>query len=119
MFRHHKYCVIEVSGRLQRLANGKLYLLDNCGSSVEDCVTTGNALEIADSGLLAFMDRQLPAGDGGMVISARISGSVGTGDGVVQLAGVIGALLEVDGRNLRYSTMAPGSTLVGADDTTD
>ncbi|MYM63881.1 hypothetical protein [Pseudomaricurvus sp. HS19] len=108
VFRYHKYCVIEISGHLQRQAGDQWYLLDGCAAAVDAAGSGNQAVAIADSGLLAFLrNRVLPeVSDNNALIAARITGSVGMDDGVVQLAGVTQAQLQLAGQHFGYSTIA-------------
>lgn len=120
MFKHHKYCVIDVSGLLVAFEAPKglldVYLLDGATSyrsgSNDDAKMQGmlpagdksKRIKITDPGLIEFLCRELPRGEGECRFSclARVAGPVGVDGGDVQLSYISQAFIHDKGRLLKY-----------------
>ncbi len=100
MFRHHKYCVIEVSGQLMAETSPQgdlcLYLLDESTTSASD----HQRLRIADPEFTVFV-RQSGAVNRPR-LAARITGTVDLESQPVSLLGITRAILQGADGGLTY-----------------
>ncbi len=112
MFRHHKYCVIEVAGllvgRIDRDGAFDLRLLDTQGALGPDRVNqadASSAIRICDGGLSDYIRQHASMGDrldGEYRLQARITGNVDMDGGETRLADISQAILKDGDRVLRY-----------------
>jgi hypothetical protein len=110
MFKHHKYCVIEVSGLLVAVENARgvlgVYLLDNGvkmdGLSLVD--DKSKRVRVTDTDLIEFIRQRLQRGDGECKFSgqAQLAGTVDMDDGEAQLSYVSQAFIHDKERLLKY-----------------
>lgn len=107
MFRHHKYCVVEVSGLLlgYEAPHGvlTLYLLDGAANLAQS--RDGQKLRVCDPEFVEFVRLNASQRDGSACrheLEARITGTVDMDGKEVQLLGVSDAIMKDGDRVLRY-----------------
>lgn len=130
MFKHHKYCVIEVSGLLVAIEDPagplNVYLLDGADGAASrhlagdtDVKIKGlppagdksQRVRITDPGLIEFICRVLQRRDGECQFGcqARVTGTVGVDGGEVQLSYVSQAFIHDKERLLKYEPHQSGT----------
>lgn len=109
MFKHHKYCVIEISGLLVGMedASGLLnvYLLDGAdGSTARDADDKSKRVRILDPALIEFICREIQRSESGCRFScpAQVAGPVGVDGDEIHLSYVSQAFIHDKDRLLKY-----------------
>lgn len=117
MFKHHKHCVIEVTGILTAIedASGELqfYLLDNPiapplrqSEASANIRTTENAIRMSDQALIAFVKQHASPNSNPVCryqLKARITGNVNMDGGETHLTEVVAAVMVDGARTLNYA----------------